>query len=73
MAKLSEAETPAITLEEVATDGSDLSNPAADHRRLFLGEDGALHLRDSAGTITDVADAGSGPLNNFAASAALDG
>jgi hypothetical protein len=54
MAKLSEAETPAITLEEVANDGSDLTNPAADHRRLFLGEDGNLHVKDSAGAVTDI-------------------
>lgn len=45
---------PSLTLEELASDGSTLTNPAADHRRLFLGEDGLLHLRDSAGTVTEV-------------------
>lgn len=43
-----------ITLRESANDGSDFTNPDADYRRLFLGEDGLLHLRDSAGAITDV-------------------
>jgi len=44
---------PSLRLEEILSDGSTLSNPAADSRRLFLGEDGYLHLRDSAGNITD--------------------
>jgi hypothetical protein len=52
MATLDTAETPSITLEEVANDGSSLTNPNADHRRLFLGEDGLLHVKDSAGTVT---------------------
>jgi hypothetical protein len=43
-----------ITLRESANDGSDFTNPDADYRRLFLGEDGTLHLKDSAGTVTDV-------------------
>lgn len=54
MAKINDILVPSITLEEILSDGSTLSNPAADHRRLFLGEDGLLHLRDSAGTVTDV-------------------
>src|SRR5512139_1941377 len=58
--KASENQVPSVTLEEVASDGSDLTNPAADHRRLFLGEDGALHLRDSAGTVTDVSSGSTG-------------
>jgi hypothetical protein len=52
MATLDTAETPSITLEEVANDGSSLTNPNADHRRLFLGEDGLLHVKDSGGTVT---------------------
>lgn len=52
MTKISEALTYGLTIRESATDGSDFTNPAADYRRLFLGEDGALHLRDSSGTIT---------------------
>lgn len=43
---------PELILEEVASDGSTVTNPPADHRKLFLGEDGLFHLRDSAGTIT---------------------
>lgn len=47
-----------LTVRESATDGSDFTNPGADYRRLFLGEDGALHLKDSAGSVTDVGGAG---------------
>lgn len=54
MVKMSDVEVPKLTLEEVLSDGSTLTNPAADHRRLFLGEDGQLHLRDSSGTVTDI-------------------
>lgn len=43
-----------ITIRESATDGSDFTNPDADYRRLFLGEDGQLHAKDSAGAITDI-------------------
>ena len=48
---------PKLILEERLTDGSDTANPTADHLTLFLGEDGLLHLRDSAGGITDVSAA----------------
>lgn len=41
-----------LTVRESANDGSDFTNPDADYRRLFLGEDGLLHLKDSAGTVT---------------------
>ena len=58
MTKASDNQYPKLILEERLSDGSDTSNPAADHRAMFLGEDGALHLRDSAGTITDVTAAG---------------
>jgi hypothetical protein len=44
-----------MTIRESATDGSDFTNPDADYRRLFLGEDGQLHLKDSAGAVTDLA------------------
>lgn len=43
---------PKLILEEVADDGSATVTPAADHRALFLGEDGLLHLKDSAGSVT---------------------
>jgi hypothetical protein len=49
-----------LTVRESATDGSDFTNPGADYRRLFLGEDGQLHVKDSAGAVTDI---GSGSGN----------
>jgi len=54
MAKISEALTYGLTIRESANDGSDFTNPIADYRRLFLGEDGQLHARDSAGTVTAI-------------------
>jgi hypothetical protein len=48
-----------LTIRESATDGSDFTNPDADYRRLFLGEDGQLHVKDSAGAVSDIG-AGSG-------------
>lgn len=54
----SEAQLFGMTIRESATDGSDFTNPAADYRRLFLGEDGLLHLKDSAGAVTDIAASG---------------
>ena len=50
-----------ITIRESADDGSDFTNPDADYRRLFLGEDGQLHVKDSAGTVTDIGVSGSAP------------
>jgi hypothetical protein len=46
-----------MTIRESATDGSDFTNPDADYRRLFLGEDGQLHVKDSAGAVTDIGSA----------------
>lgn len=46
-----------VQLRESADDGSDFSNADTDYRVLYLGEDGALHLKDSAGTVSDVAGA----------------
>lgn len=43
-----------LTIRESANDGSDFTNPDADYRRLFLGEDGALHVKDSAGSVTTI-------------------
>jgi hypothetical protein len=43
-----------LTVRESATDGSDFSNAPADYRRLFLGEDGQLHVKDSAGAVPDI-------------------
>lgn len=47
-----------MTIRESAADGSDFTNPDADYRRLFLGEDGLLHLKDAAGAVTDVGSGG---------------
>ena len=52
MTKFSEVPAPGITIRESANDGSDFTNPVADYRRLFLGEDGLLHVKDTAGTVT---------------------
>lgn len=48
----SDNQFPKVILEEVADDGSATVTPAADHRALFLGEDGTLKLKDSAGAVT---------------------
>lgn len=45
---------PKVILQEVTSDGSTTVVPDADHRALFLGEDGTLHLKDSAAAVTDV-------------------
>jgi hypothetical protein len=54
MAAIDEILIPSLTLEEILSDGSTLTNPVADHRRLFLGEDGSLHLKDAAGAVTAI-------------------
>ena len=54
MGKFSLTNLFGITIRESANDGSDFTNPDADYRRLFLGEDGQLHVKDSAGTVTDI-------------------
>jgi hypothetical protein len=54
MPKFIDAELFGMTIRESANDGSDFTNPSADSRRLFLGEDGQLHVKDSAGTVTDI-------------------
>lgn len=58
MAAISTNKFPGIIIRESANDGSDFSNPVADYRVLFLGEDGLLHLRDSSGTVTDLGGSG---------------
>jgi hypothetical protein len=57
--KFSLANLFGITLRESANDGSDFTNPDADYRRVFLGEDGALHAKDSAGTVTGLSSGSS--------------
>lgn len=49
-----------IHMRESANDGSDFANAAADYRIQFLGEDGLLHLKDSAGGVTTPGGAGGG-------------
>lgn len=56
---------PKLIVRESADDGSDFSNPAADYRVLFVGEDGDLHLMDSAGTVTDFPAGGGGGSSAF--------
>lgn len=56
--KFSEALLAGMTIRESANDGSDFTNPAADYRRLFLGEDGELHTKDSAGSVAGFAGSG---------------
>jgi hypothetical protein len=68
--KGSDSQLPRVVLEEVANDGSATGTPAADHRALFLGEDGALHLKDSAAAVTDVGGAGGSTVTEDAAEVA---
>lgn len=61
MTKFSEVLAAGITIRESADDGSDFSNPTADYRRLFLGEDATLKVKDSSGTVTTLTGSGAGP------------
>jgi hypothetical protein len=45
---------PGILIRESANDGSDFTDPPADYRVMFLGEDGLFHLRDAAGAVTSL-------------------
>ena len=67
MSKISEAQTYGLTIRESATDGSDFTTPPADYRRLFLGEDGTLHVKDSAGTVTAIGGTETLPVSIIAA------
>ena len=58
MTKASDNLFPKIILQEAADDGSDFSNPSADYRVVFLGEDGSLHAKDSSGTVTALGGTG---------------
>jgi hypothetical protein len=59
MAAIENEHAYGLHIRESATDGSDFANADADYRRLFLGEDGLLHLKDSAGNVTDIGAGGS--------------
>jgi hypothetical protein len=67
MTRISDALTYGLTIRESATDGSDFTNPATDYRRLFLGEDGQLHAKDSAGTVTALGGTETLPVSIIAA------
>lgn len=54
-----------VHLRESANDGSDFSNAASDYRVLFLGEDGYLHVKDSAGAVADPYPASASALPVF--------
>lgn len=62
MSKFSLTNLFGMTIRESANDGSDFTNPDADYRRLFLGEDGLLHVKDSSGTVTSPYTGGSGSV-----------
>jgi hypothetical protein len=53
MAGLESEHIYGVQIRESANDGSDFTNPDADYRIAFLGEDGKWHVKDSAGTVTD--------------------
>lgn len=53
MAAIENEHVYGLHLRESATDGSDFTNADADYRRQFLGEDGVLHQKDSAGAVTE--------------------
>ena len=65
MGLIHEDKTYALKIRESADDGSDFSSPEADYRMLFLGEDGFLHVKDSAGTVTDAYEAGGAAVGNL--------
>lgn len=69
MPKINEALTYGLTIRESANDGSDFTNPDADYRRLFLGEDGQLHVKNSAGAVTDIGSASGSDLVQVASGA----
>lgn len=52
MGAIEDEKAYALLVRESANDGSDFTNPPADYRRLFVGEDGLFHLMDSSGTVT---------------------
>lgn len=61
MAAIEDEKIYGLQIRESANDGSDFTNPAADYRILFVGEDGLFHLRDSAGTVTTPSQGGYTP------------
>jgi hypothetical protein len=58
MGLIHEEKSYAFKLRESANDGSDFTNPEADYRIVFLGEDGEWHSRDSSGTVAGFAGSG---------------
>lgn len=66
MGAIEDAKAYAVLIRESADDGSDFTNPPSDYRRLFLGEDGDLHLKDSAGSVTDIGGGGGSTFSGCA-------
>lgn len=58
MAAIEEHHIYGLQVRESANDGSDFTNPDADYRIVFLGEDGLLHAKDSSGTVTGLGGTG---------------
>lgn len=58
MAAIEDHHIYGLQVRESADDGSDFTNPDADYRIVFLGEDGLLHAKDSAGTVTGLGGTG---------------
>lgn len=73
MGAFSEHKVFGIMIRESADDGSDFSNPDADYRLVFLGEDGTLKARDSAGSITTLGGAGSLDLSGLSIERRIQG
>ena len=57
MAAIENEHAYAIQLRESVNDGSDFGSADADYRRLFLGEDGRIRLKDAAGVVTEIGGA----------------
>jgi hypothetical protein len=54
MGVIHEARIHGLTIRESAADGSDFSDPDPGYRRLFLGDDGQLHVKDAGGEVTGI-------------------
>lgn len=72
MGVISTSQIFGLTIRESADDGSDFTDPAADYRRLFLGEDGQLHVKDSAGAVTAIGSGSGGMATDALADAVGD-
>lgn len=57
MAAIENEHIYALQIRESANDGSDFGTPDVDYRYAFLGEDGQLHVKDSADVVTGIGGA----------------